>query len=260
MARIARHPVASFEDALSMAQTYSDKALHIMLGLDASGSMTRVFDGIRSRWMALGENVIALIRRLQSDDLALVARLTIVVFNSTCETILEDRLAAEIDVEELEARLRSIRPKGVTLMGKAVCSMLDMLEQQKDRMRRSGASYYQPIMSIFTDGVPTNEEGVASVQSMSQAFHRIDTLVDADKLTVLPLAIAAKDEPVEHFKVLTRLTGKAETDGIAPVVTSAAEMRKAFRYLGQTAVAATKGGDVYAHAARMLGCRPGSSI
>jgi uncharacterized protein YegL len=77
---------------------------------------------------------------------------------------------------------------GMTPMGQAVETALDMLEARKAEYRNAGVDYYQPWMVLMTDGIPTDD--------ITEAARRVDELAESRKLTVFPIAIGDADTEV----------------------------------------------------------------
>lgn len=235
--------------------TYAPPEIPEVFLLDGSGSMNYFFDGIRSRWDVLVDNTLYAIRRVrQNEDLAHAVSITIVIFNSQEEVICENVLAADVDLEKLEQQLRAYRPHGVTAMGKAIVNALARIDARKRTLQEAKRDYYQGIMVITSDGIPTNSEGKYSMESMSQAICEVDKRIAENKLTVLPVGLGDADSKPEDFAVLARLVSKDAEGGI-PVLMNAQDVRKYFRFIGQTVQAVSK--DMRDVARKTLGYTPG---
>lgn len=233
-----------------------ERILNLVLAIDRSGSMTISFEGKKTRFDAACASVCELVRMLDKDELRDIVHLSLIVFDDEEEIILDQVPVAEIDVDRLAAKLSTIQPSGATGLGKAVLKAIELANGVKDQMKASGCSYFQPIVAVFSDGMPTRRDSSGHVHfseaSMSQAYNACDKLIGTDKLTVLPFFIG-KDSS-EGPRILARLcSAQAAKDGLkAPVVTSVQEMRKGFRYLGQTVIRVAEGADISETKRRMV--------
>jgi uncharacterized protein YegL len=153
-----------------------DPRLPVCLVLDVSGSMTGApIDELQRGVETFFESVL-------SDEVARgSAEVAIVTFGGD--------VAAPLDFRAIEnQRIPVLEAGGMTPMGQAVETALDMLEARKGEYRNAGVDYYQPWMVLMTDGVPTDDIGTAS--------RRVDELVEKRKLTVFPIAIGDADTEV----------------------------------------------------------------
>lgn len=240
-------------------ETFLVPELPTALVLDFSGSMNNIYDvtnDVKSRRDVLIDNVILFCRRTKlSEQLAQSVHLTIIVFNTTIQTLIENEAVCDLDIDDLEQKLHSLRPTGVTALGKAIVETLNILSDRKQYLQQHCRPYLQPCVAVFTDGIPTNSNGYPSEQSMSQAYHAVDTWLSNDKLTVIPVGISSADADDSDFRVLSRLLSK-DADHSIPVLRSAADIRRHFRFIGQTLQAIEKGVDVdvRSYPEQVLGC------
>lgn len=240
-----------------MDATFSNEVLPVYLLLDQSGSMNALLKGETpekgaTRFDALKQSVLDLVRQLKgNENIAYTARLTIGAFNDSIEVLCDNVLAADLDEARLEKRLNGVRPAGVTLLGRSIVQAVEHVNAQKERLALQGAGYYQPVVVVISDGHSTNQEGRISPQSMSQAYHLCDGLIDQGKLTVLPLGVGSAEQ--DEFEMLDRLVEK-QLDGGAktPVLRSARDVRAHFRFLAQTISALPGAGDDAAQRRRAM--------
>lgn len=243
------------EAASKAASTFASPELDIGIVIDESGSMNHSFDDMKSRWEAVIDNlVIFCLQMKRSEQLSQCVRITVMTFAADVEVICEHELVADLDMAALEKKLRARRPRGVTAMGKALLKMIEILDARKAKLKDLKLPYLMPMLSILSDGRPTNDTGVYSEQSMSQAYHEIDARLAADKITVLPVGIVGADADDAEFKVLSRLISK-DIDGSVPLLKSAKDIKRYFRYIGQTAQAIEKGEDMRSFVQEYLGFR-----
>lgn len=227
-----------------MDVTFTNEALPVYLLLDKSGSMNARLEGEdATRFDVLKQSVLKLVRELKgNENIAYTARITIGAFNDSIEVLCDNVLASDLDEAQLEKRLNGVRPTGVTLLGSSILQAVERVNAQKESLAQKGTGYYQPVVVVVSDGVVTNREGVFSAQSMSQAFHLCDGLIDQGKLTVLPLGVGSAEQ--DQFILLDRLV-KKQLDGGAktPVLRSAEDVRLHFQFLAQTISALPGAGD-----------------
>jgi len=159
-----------------------DPRIPICLALDVSSSMrgepiTELQEGIESFFSAI-----------RSDEIASSsAEISIITFGVDVEIALDFRSIEKQIVPKLEAR-------GLTPMGEAVETALDLLEARKSEYRNAGVDYYQPWLVLMSDGYPTD--------SIDEAARRTADLAQKRKLTIFPIAIGKADTDI-----LSRLGG-----------------------------------------------------
>jgi uncharacterized protein YegL len=159
-----------------------DPRIPICLVLDVSGSM------IGAPIAELQDGVEQFFGAIRGDEVARSsAEISIVTFGSEVEIALDFRAIDSQIVPDLEA-------SGLTPMGRAVETALDLLEARKAEYRNAGVDYYQPWLVLMSDGHPTD--------AIDRAAARIDALAEGRKLTVFPIAIGGADT-----QVLSRLGG-----------------------------------------------------
>ena len=111
----------------------------------------------------------------EDDDAHDSAEINIVEFNSSAGLVHDFA-----SIERLQ-RLSSLAASGATAMGAGVNLALDTLETRKATYSSKGVLYYQPWLVLMTDGAPTDNIGAA--------VRRVVDLVEAEKLTVIPIGI-----------------------------------------------------------------------
>ncbi|BDY11971.1 vWA domain-containing protein [Hydrogenimonas cancrithermarum] len=150
-----------------------DPRLPVALVLDVSGSM------MGAPIAELQKGVETFFEAILCDEVARSsAEIAIVTFGGT--------VSAPLDFRSIEnQKIPLLKAGGMTPMGQAVETALDLLEARKEEYRNAGVDYYQPWMVLMTDGVPTDD--------ISGAENRIVELVEGRHLTVFPIAIGDAD-------------------------------------------------------------------
>lgn len=149
--------MTSFAD-LSFADN-PDPRCPVVLVLDCSGSMGDVRPGESTPPIdALNAGLETLVTELHGDPLARRrAEIAIVSFGAHVE------VAADFaTVDDLV--LPNLVPAGVTPLGEALGTALDLVEGRKRTYRANGISYYRPWILLITDGLPTDAWESASAR------------------------------------------------------------------------------------------------
>ena len=181
--------------------------------VDASGSMeTEDMSGGRSRWAAMQESVVQMVRdvtKLDADGIGLV------VFSGTSVDSFDN-----VDVNKLTEVFSTRKPRSSTPLAEALTAALKL----------AGKSDKKDFIIVFTDGVPDNEAAAAEV--ICEAANKQET---DDALTILFVQVgydtgAAKyleklDEQLTWCKfdiVDTKTMAQAEKfDSIAELIAAA---------------------------------------
>jgi uncharacterized protein YegL len=159
--------------------------LPVCLVLDTSGSMQG------APINELNEGVRIFYKAILEDDIArLSAEIAIVTFGNGGVQILNDFASIE------RQNVPRLVADGLTPMGQAINTALDLLENRKNEYKAAGVDYYQPWMVVMTDGFPTDD--------VTNAIQRTRQLVENRKLVVFPLAIGDGADK----SVLEALSGK----------------------------------------------------
>ena len=147
--------------------------LPICLVLDVSGSMrgtpiAMLQDGIKQFFAAIRKDEVT----------RSCVEIAIVTFGGSVEIDLDFRSIDDLIVPELEAA-------GMTPMGEAIMTALDLLEARLAEYHKIGVNYYRPWMVLMSDGCPTDR--------IFTAAERIAILSEKCELTVFPIAIGNAD-------------------------------------------------------------------
>ena len=146
----------------------------VCLCLDVSGSM----DG--NPINELNEGVKLFYDAIKDDEVAMYsAEICVITFGGNSAMCLEDFASLE-----LQPNPPKLSASGLTPMGEAVNMALDLLENRKQEYRDKGVDYYQPWLVLMTDGDPNGSES-----ELKRAIKRTVDLVNAKKLTVIPIGI-----------------------------------------------------------------------
>lgn len=125
-----------------------DRILPAMLILDISEST-------KSYSQSMINSTLALVKRLKKNEAHRNnVMLSVMVFNSHYETILDFRRLGDIDEQLLENKLNELQFRGRTHTGAAVMAAFEALNKMKEEKRREGRRFYLPLMFLCTDGNP----------------------------------------------------------------------------------------------------------
>lgn len=156
-----------------------------VLLLDVSYSM--VNEPIRQ----LNEALVYFAEDLKKDSLARKrAETAIVTFGDAVQIVQDFATASSLQVPRLQA-------SGLTPMGRAVHTGLDMLDKRKAEYKTNGVPYYRPWVFLISDGAPNDEGWEAAAQraktgdaNKSYAFFPVG--VEGADLSILSLFSARK--------------------------------------------------------------------
>lgn len=190
-----------------------DARVPICLVLDISGSMIgepieKLNEGISAFYSAIKED----------DDARGAADIAIVTFGGEAKAV--------TDFDSIDKQIvPSLIAYGGTPMGEAINIAIDMLEERKNQYKRVGVDYFQPWLILMTDGQPNGNEA-----QLEEAIRRTNSLLDARKLTVFPIAIGQHADE----KVLERFSGKS------PLYLENLKFREFFTWLGRSVQVTTE--------------------
>lgn len=103
-------------------------------------------------------------------------------------------------VGDTDPNIFSFTPSGATDPGKAITFVLEKIEPQKTFYRSAHLQYHEPILYLFTDGIPdagkgaTDEEKKEVEENYETAAKQIRALEAAGKLTFVGVGVGAADE------------------------------------------------------------------
>lgn len=158
----------------------------VCLCLDVSSSMDgppimELTKGIRQFYEAISQDEIA----------AYAADVCVVTFGG------ENEARCLVDFTGVYRQMqppRLIAHGNTTPMGEGVNLALDLLEKRKKKYHATGVDYYQPWLVLMTDGIP-----MGNANALRDAILRTRQLVEAKKLTLIPIAIGM-DADMETLK------------------------------------------------------------
>lgn len=167
---------SSLTDAVDFAENQEPRCPCVLL-LDTSGSMK-------------GEPIAALNAGLSTfksdilgDPVALKrVEVAVVTFDNTVQLVQDFVTLDRFEPPVLTA-------KGLTHMGAALHTALDMVEQRKNRYKAAGIDYYRPWVLMITDGDPQGE----LFTFVADASRRVRKEVTTDKVVFLTVAVEGAD-------------------------------------------------------------------
>ena len=186
-----------------------------MLVLDASGSMSSLESGGKTRIQLLNDGLRAFHDALHQDPMAL-ARVQIAAVNAggvmgSPKLFLEWTDASEFAPFEMTAA-------SDTPLGEAILVGLSAIDAQKTALRQNGLSYTRPWVMVLTDGEPTDHVG-----AWLKACEQMRSAQAAGKIEVFPIGIGQAN--------LSRL---GELSSRPPLSMSAVRFREFFVWLSSS--------------------------
>lgn len=153
----------------------------ICLCLDVSGSMDNG-SSENEPIDELNKGVELFFNSIQEDDMArFSAEIAMVTFGGNVTNVSD---FATVDAYSSIPKLTAF---GLTPMGEAVNSALDLLDNRKKLYQSKGIDYYQPWIVLMTDGSPNGDPN-----ELQRAIDRTIELTKNRKLTLFPIGIGPK--------------------------------------------------------------------
>lgn len=115
------------------------------------------------------------------------AELSVITFGGEVHNVLE---FGNIENQQFP----NFKAYGGTLMGEAIETTLNLLEERKKEYQKAGVDYFQPWMILMTDGRPGD--------NINNVIPRINGLIKKRKLTLFPIAIGEKAD----LSILSKLS------------------------------------------------------
>jgi len=152
--------MANLEDMVEIAYPQQPHCPTVLL-LDTSGSMT-----LEGKIAQLQEGVALFREEIGNDELARKrVDLAVITFGDSVDVVSPFSSVEEFEVPALEA-------KGLTPMGAAINTAIDLVERRKKDYRTEGIDYYRPWIFMITDGEPTDMyEGDATWNKVVENLH-----------------------------------------------------------------------------------------
>lgn len=171
--------------------------------IDASVSMRRHMDDGRSRFQHALEALRTEVEQMRKSAMLFdtVELCVLKCCGQEPETVLPPTMLCDVDVDDLLRRVGSVR--GSTPLGQSVLEALRLTDQRKAELAAAGAPYLQPLISVITDGEPTDTQDV-----MNKVYAEVNQRQEAKKLCLIACGIGA-DSP-HMMSVLQQLCAKGE--------------------------------------------------
>jgi len=115
------------------------------------------------------------------------AELSVITFGGVVHNVIEFGSIENQKIPKFKAY-------GGTLMGEAIETTLDLLDERKKEYQKAGVDYFQPWMIIMTDGRPGD--------NINNVITQINELIKKRKLTLFPIAIGEKAD----LSILSKLS------------------------------------------------------
>ncbi len=174
-------------------QSYSDDLIQnpstrcaCILVIDTSSSMSG------SPINELNKGITAFIEAVKNDDVA-ACSVDLAIISAGDTVSVQQPFTTVINIPD--GASSNVTAYGLTPIGEAVDTALNMLEGRKNEYKRNGIAYYQPWLVIISDGAPTD-----AWQGPAQ---RAKNLSDQRKLVSLPIGVAGAD-----MNILNAFTAK----------------------------------------------------
>ena len=163
-------------DAVEFAENQEPRCPCVLL-LDTSGSMAG------KPIAALNEGLRAFRTDILEDPVAPKrVEVAVVAFDTTVRLVQDFVTPDRFDPPELTAQ-------GVTHMGAAINTALDLVEARKERYKEAGIPYYRPWVMMITDGDPQGE----LFTFVEDASRRVKREVTRDRMVFFTVAAPGAD-------------------------------------------------------------------
>ncbi len=166
----------SLLDAVEFAENQEPRCPCVLL-LDTSGSMAgRPISALNAGLQTFRED-------LMEDPVAPKrVEVAVVAFDTTVRLVQDFVTPDRFEPPVLTAQ-------GVTHMGAAIMTALDMVEQRKNRYKEAGIPYYRPWVMMITDGDPQGE----LFTFVEDAIRRVKNEVNTDRMVFFTVAAPGAD-------------------------------------------------------------------
>ena len=163
--------------------------LPVALLLDTSGSM--LYD---NRIGELNKGIDLFFNSIIEDEVTRYSvELAIITFGKVVTKILDfANIERQLSEFQQNMPLSVNSPMDGTPMGEAVELAIKILNERKEEYKTAGVEYYQPWLVLMTDGQPTD--------SISNSTILTESMIQADKLSLFPIAIGAGANLIELGK------------------------------------------------------------
>lgn len=169
----------------SIAPSRVSPVLPCYIIVDGSFSMTTRMDDNVSRFDHAKEVLETVIDKMaKSSMLYDMVELSVILCNGNKPTVvMQPTKLCDVNTERLLADLG--KPTGCTPIGQAVLEALRLADERKAALASSGAPYIQPLITLLTDGLPTD-----ALELMLQAEEEIKHRQQEKKLCFIACGIA----------------------------------------------------------------------
>jgi uncharacterized protein YegL len=165
----------NLDEAVMFAENPEPRCPCVLL-LDVSGSMGG------PPIAALNEGLRTFAEDLNRDELARKrVEVAIVTFDDRVQVVCDFVTADSFEAPRLETG-------GLTYMGAAIHTALDLIRDRKAQYRANGVAYYRPWVFLITDGAPSDEPG-----TVEKAAARIRTEEDQKSLAFFAVGVEGAD-------------------------------------------------------------------
>ncbi len=206
----------SLEDQIEFAKNPEPRCPCVLL-VDTSGSMQN------EPITALNAGLAAFKESLSKDDIAKRrVEVAVISFASDVKVVQEFVTVDEFTPPTLTAG-------GLTSMGTAINTALDMIRTRKEQYAASGVAYYRPWVFLITDGVPEGE----APEIFEKACARVQAEEQAKKVAFFPVGVSTADE--EHSESGTLLARLKLISAVRqPVLLNGLDFRPMFVWLSRS--------------------------
>lgn len=197
-----------------------DQKCPLVLVLDASGSMSgRPISSLNMALKALKKEI------LNDSTLSNRLELSIIAFHDIAEVV------RDFDLVLPESEMPEIEVGGLTNIVAGMDRAIELIEERKTWYKNSGQPYYRPIVVLFSDGTPTNDDGEINaldekIQKMSEdkkfLFMPFGVGDGADMDVLAKLAAQTDDQRLKEKAIAYKLKDETKFADIFAFVSASA--------------------------------------